>query len=532
PEIHAARVDAGIMHRALSSLAWVFIVLPACGDTSPADEPLGGGQGGTGGVVDPSTSGDVDGSEGSEESGRGGSAGGLTSGGGSSGGSSGGSAVEGFCGDGILEAGESCDDGNVDPGDGCDADCTPSEGVVSFSVGNAHTCAVSFEGRVRCFGGNAFGQLGIGSTEMIGDDETPLAVGFDVELPPVTQVSAGARHTCAVTAEHEVYCWGANESGQLGLGHDKTWGDAPDEPLEAVELGGLVAAVEVGAAHTCARLFGGTVTCWGDSSLGQLGHGGGFSGTVGGGAEPYPRVIDGPAVDFGPDAVVRELSVGRGDHTCAMSGSGALYCWGSAGDGKLGTGPGNPAGLDRTPAEAGPIRVGSPVRLSVVSTLHTCAVTTDFQLSCFGNNDSGQLGLGHLDTIGDDETPEGVRVDLGDEFVLNAALSDRSTCALTSHGTVFCWGTSNFGQLGSGSSDVVGDDELPIDWDGFGPVKLFGETTAVAAGSEHVCARSEDSRLRCWGRGDDGRLGQGDPELGAHGDDVDEREPLVVRIFR
>ncbi len=453
-------------------------------------------------------------------------------GGESSGGSSGGAAVEGFCGDGYLDAGEFCDDGNVDPGDGCDADCTPSEGVISFSAGHAHTCAVSFEGRVRCFGDNEYGQLGVGSTDTIGDDETPLEAGLDVDLPRVTQVAAGGRHTCAVTTEHELYCWGANESGQLGLGHTKTWGDAPDEPLEPVGLDGLVAAVEVGASHTCARMFGGSIRCWGDSSRGQLGHGDGFSGTVGAGEEPYPDAIDSPAVDFGPDVSVRELSSGRGDHTCAVSAAGEAFCWGSAQDGKLGTGAGNPAGFDRTPAEAGPLRLGSPARLTVASSRHTCVVTTDFQLSCFGNNESGQLGLGHVDTIGDDETAEAARVDLGDEFVLSAALSDRSTCALTSHGTVLCWGAGNFGQLGSGSSDVVGDDETPMEWEGFGPVKLFGETTSISAGGEHVCARSEDSRLRCWGRGDDGRLGQGDAELGAYGDDADEREPLVVRIFR
>lgn len=519
------------MHRALSSLAWVFIVLPACGEPSFAEEPLGGGQGGTGGVVNPSTSGDVEGSEGSEGSSRGGSAGG-TGWDSSSGGSSGGVAAEGFCGDGALDAGEFCDDGNVDPGDGCDADCTRSVGVVSFAVGDAHTCAVSFEGRVRCFGENAFGQLGIGSTATVGDDETPLVAGFDVDLPRVTQLAAGARHTCAVTAEHEVYCWGANESGQLGLGHDRNWGDDPDETLTPVGLGGLVAAVQTGDSHTCARMFGGTVRCWGDNSRGQLGHGDGSSGTVGAGEAPYPDAVDGPAVDFGPDGVIRRLSAGGGDHTCVVSAASEAFCWGAAGDGQLGNGLGKPAGIQHTPAEVGPVRVGAPARLAAASSLHTCVVSTDFQLSCFGNNESGQLGLGHTDTIGDDETAEAARVELGDEFVLDAALSDRSTCALTSHGTVFCWGAGEFGQLGYGSSEAVGDDETPTQWDGFGPVKLFGETTAIAAGGEHVCARGEDARLRCWGRGDDGRLGQGDPELGAHGNDIEEREPLVVRIFR
>ncbi len=522
------------MHRALSSLAWVFIVLPACGETSTANAPLGGGQGGTGGVADPQTSGEVGGGGGSDDSGRGGSAGGSSGIGGSSGesGSDGGGGIEGFCGDGVLEIGEACDDGNVESGDGCDADCTVSAGVLSFAVGDAHTCAVSFEGRVRCFGDNTYGQLGIGSTETIGDDETPLDGGFDVDLPRVKQIAAGARHSCAVTTEHAVYCWGANESGQLGLGHDQGWADGSDEPLTRVELDGLVATVELGASHTCARMFGGSVRCWGDGSLGQLGVGGGFDGTVGAGQEPYPDAIDARAVDFGSDEAVRELSVGRGNHACAVTAEGEAFCWGSAGDGRLGMGLGDSAGLDWTPAEAGPVAVGAFARAAAVSPLHSCLVTTDLRLSCFGSNAFGQLGLGHVISIGDDETPEAVRVDLEDERVVEVALSDRSTCALTSHGTVLCWGAGDYGQLGYGSSQDVGDDEQPVDWDGFGPVKLFGATTAIAAGADHMCARGEDARLRCWGRGDDGRLGQGDPELGAYGNDADERVPLVVRIFR
>lgn len=517
------------MHRALSSLAWVFIVLPGCGD-APSAEPLGGGHGGSGGVVDPETSGDVAGSDGSEGSTSDGSAGDASAGGSAAESSSGG--LEAICGDGIVDADEACDDGNGVGGDGCELDCTQSVGVAAFSVGGAHACAVSFEGEVRCWGDNFFGQLGIGSTEVIGDDESPLSAGRSVPLPAIDQVAAGLHHTCALSVERRVYCWGDNASGQLGLGHDKPWGDEVGEEPIALDLGGPVAEISAGAAHSCARLLDGAVRCWGSGAAGQLGHGDGFDGTVGAGEAPYPDILDAPAVDLGEDAAVRELSGGRGDHTCAVDATGEAYCWGAGADGQLGTADNKPVGTDLSPLEFGQVTAGESVRSVAVGGRHSCALTSAWGLLCFGLNDAGQLGLGHTDAIGDDEAVDAVRVELDAPTVVAVTATDRSTCALSNDGTVRCWGDGSLGALGYGSPDTVGDDELPADWDGFGALKLFTAVTAIDAGSEHVCARTDDAWLRCWGRADGGRLGAGIPSLDAYGDDAGELEPPVVRVFR
>lgn len=480
-------------------------------------------------MLDSSTSGDVDGSEVSEGSESGGSAGGASGGGG---GESTGAEPAEACGDGVLDDDEFCDDGNDVSGDGCDADCTETVGVATFSVGGAHACAVSFEGTVRCWGDNFFGQLGIGSTEVVGDDETPFDAAADVELPPVIAVSAGLNHTCAISEARDLYCWGDNSAGQLGLGHRKTWGDEPSEVPQQVELGGPVSEVAAGSSHTCAQLFDGDVRCWGSGALGQLGHGDGFEGTVGAGDQPYPAVLDAPPVALGDSMAVRQLAAGSGDHTCALEAHGGLYCWGAGALGQLGNGVDKAVGIDLVPHENGQVTVGETARFVAPAASHTCALTSTWGVLCFGANGSGQLGLGHEDAIGDDETVELVRIDLDAPAVVAVTTSAASSCALSADGTVRCWGEGEGGALGYGSTEDIGDDELPADWDGFGPLKLFSAVTQIDAGSEHVCARTDNARLRCWGRGAQGRLGAGDPALDAWGDDPEEVEPPIVRIFK
>jgi len=487
--------------------------------------------------VDPSASGDADGTGGSEDPSSDGSASGASGGGedgSGSGGdeSTGGDSIEGVCGDGWLDTDEFCDDGNTRSGDGCESDCTSTIGVAAFSVGGEHTCAVSYAGTVRCFGDNTWGQLGLGSTDTIGDDETPLEHDRNVKLPDVGVVAAGLNHTCALTLQHEVYCWGDNRLGQLGLGHTKAWGDELGEVPERVELDGPVSAIAAGESHTCALLYGGEVRCWGSNAVGQLGHGDGFVGTVGAGDLPYPNVLDAPRVPLGENPTVRSLSAGRGDHTCAVSGLGEAYCWGEGADGRLGSGDVKSIGLDVEPADAGGVSISEVPRAAFASTRHTCVVTAEYGLQCFGANDDGQLGLGHQDNLGDDEGVGAVSFDLGREAIVSAALTDRSSCALTRHGTVYCWGSGADGRLGYGSTDAIGDDEVPSAVDGYGPVKLLSATTAIGAGSDHVCALTDDARLRCWGLADGGRLGQGIDDIGAFGDEPQEREPPVVRIFR
>src|SRR5690606_21213234 len=134
--------------------------------------------------------------------------------------------------------------------------------VTQLAADSDHTCAVLKGGWVRCWGSNAFGRLGYGNTNDIGDDEAPASAG-DVNVGgPVTQLVAGARHTCALLENGRVRCWGEGSGGSLGYGNTNTIGD-DEHPATAgdVDVGGTVIQLAAGGWHTCALLENRRVRC-------------------------------------------------------------------------------------------------------------------------------------------------------------------------------------------------------------------------------------------------------------------------------
>jgi len=146
--------------------------------------------------------------------------------------------------------------------------------VVQLSAGADRTCALLRNGGVRCWGWGSEGALGYGTTQNVGDDETPASVG-DVPLGArARQIATGAYHTCALLEDQRVRCWGS----QLLLGSQSSEQIGDDEPASEaldVELGGPAITIGVGVSQSCALLEGGAVRCWGYSpgngyGLGQL----------------------------------------------------------------------------------------------------------------------------------------------------------------------------------------------------------------------------------------------------------------------
>jgi alpha-tubulin suppressor-like RCC1 family protein len=157
--------------------------------------------------------------------------------------------------------------------------------VVRLSVGSArHICALLEAGRVRCWGFGAYGQLGYGNTQDIGDDETPASAG-DVPLPgAAVAIAVGQDKTCALLDGGNLICWGANFNAQLGIptlssgcfscAQNCCLGD--DERLAsaaAIDIGGPVVQMAAGSFHVCALLVTGGVRCWGSGGYGALGYG-------------------------------------------------------------------------------------------------------------------------------------------------------------------------------------------------------------------------------------------------------------------
>ena len=201
---------------------------------------------------------------------------------------------------------------------------------------------------------------------------------------------------------------------------------------------------------------------------------------------------------------VKQLAAGQG-HTCALLTTGAVRCWGWGYRGQVGYGNSANIGDDEYPADAGDIELGGTATQIAAGNDHTCAILEGGSLRCWGYNQWGQLGYGHTQTIGDDEVPAAVGdVDVGGE-VASVALGDRHTCALLTTGTVRCWGAGGEGQLGYGNTNSIGDDETPAS---VGTVAVGATTIALACGGANTCVVLEDGSALCWGENLNGELGQ------------------------
>ncbi|MBL9100680.1 MAG: DUF4215 domain-containing protein [Myxococcales bacterium] len=198
--------------------------------------------------------------------------------------------------------------------------------AVALRASNHTTCVILDDGRLRCWGGNYWGSLGYGHYDAIGDDEAPAAAG-DVPLgDAVLDVAIGSAHTCARLGGGELFCWGSNLAGELGLGDSNPFGWADPQ---AVAPGGELAELQLGASLTCARMTTGEVRCWGSGAEGQLADG---TGADFGLKMPASQAPDLPFLSMFPAVM---LAAGNG-HACARLQYGDLYCWGANGDGQLG----------------------------------------------------------------------------------------------------------------------------------------------------------------------------------------------------
>ncbi|MDQ6779106.1 MAG: hypothetical protein M3071_23430 [Actinomycetota bacterium] len=384
-----------------------------------------------------------------------------------------------------------------------------------LDAGAFHTCALLDGGQVRCWGDNAEGELGYGNTNTIGDKQTPASAG-PVDFGPgrtTKAISAGDYHTCALLDDGSVRCWGYGGNGRLGYGNTNNVGDGlPGDPSVATAgpvdfgAGHTATAISAGGAHTCAILDDGSVRCWGYGATGQLGYG--STSNVGDGP-PDPTVASAGPVDLGPGRTAKAITAGAA-HTCAILDNGSVLCWGFGGYGRLGYGDTANVGDQQTPASVAPVKLGAGRTAVAISAgaAHTCAILDNGQVICWGSGNNGQLGYGNPYNVGAANTPDAAGpVDLGTgRKAVEITAGQIHTCALLDDGTVRCWGFGNNGRLGYGNTNSVGDSQAP---GSFGPVDLgAGRTaTAISAGQSHTCARLDNRSVRCWGAGAGGRLG-------------------------
>jgi alpha-tubulin suppressor-like RCC1 family protein len=282
-------------------------------------------------------------------------------------------------------------------------------------AGTEFTCGLTTNNRAYCWGGNASGQLGDGTTT---GRSKPVAVAGGRSF---LLVRAGGSHACAIDTSHAAFCWGSNSNGQLGDG-TTTRRLTPVRVSRGLSWGLLTG----GFIHTCGMTTDNHAYCWGDNGSGRLGDGT----TV---KKLKPAAISG-------GLLVRQIEAGY-NHTCAVAVTEyRAYCWGSNYAGGLGDGT--------TTTRLTPTAVAGDRRFDNVSAGvgHTCGVTRGHRGLCWGTNPTGQLGNGATFRRAT-PTPLAVDLQLGP---VSAGLG--FTCGVTTGDRAYCWGENSYGQIGDGTS--------------------------------------------------------------------------------
>lgn len=339
----------------------------------------------------------------------------------------------------------------------------PLSNGTTISASSLHTCLLTRDGTVRCWGDNSHGELGDGTTETRYTPVDVVGLTGDVRI-----ITAGVDHTCALMTEGGVWCWGNNYNGQLGDGttEDRLL------PVGVVGLTEEVTAIAAGSDHTCAVTASGNVKCWGFNAWGLTGEGS----------------TDRSSTPMDLNGLVDVTAITAGEnHTCALTGGGGVKCWGATGT--LGV-----ASFDNGPVTATGLTEG--VTAIAAGAGHTCAVKGE-QALCWGANGSGQLGNGAQTTV--ELMPVEVSGLSGNIVALSAGMVH--TCALLGDGGVQCWGGNSLAQLGDGTTTLR---TTPVPVNGLG-----GQAVAIASGYVHTCALFEKGNVECWGLQRTGLLGDG-----------------------
>ena len=355
---------------------------------------------------------------------------------------------------------------------------------VTVTAGADHVCALTDHGDAYCWGSNEFGQLGNGSADSM---PHPVAVRVRAEVT-FTTVSAGFTHTCGLVRDGSAWCWGANDTAQLGDGSLK------NSPIPVrVSTDVKFQTIGPGGGHTCGVSDDGIGYCWGGNWHGQLGVGD----RDGDAAAPCCYRV--------PKPIRTELRfrtvIAGGISSCAVAVDGKAYCWGSPQEGRLGTGAADAA--NKSADKTTPIMVVGDTVFETVfpRAWHTCGLSSVKAAFCWGG-DMFQMKSA---------VPERVSIPGEISVVTTGHFHD---CALTRDGIAYCWGTNADGEIGDGSRQDAASPQRVATNRRFSSIAAGGNVFVSKPGDVSTWGFScgltaDDGSILCWGDNRHGALGNG-----------------------
>jgi len=361
-----------------------------------------------------------------------------------------------------------CGPGTTDAG-AHGAGTGPDTIAVSSVVAASHTCALTVDGAVYCWGYTAEQPDG---TDRLVATPTPVEAPSGIAFQSLS-VSKVEDVTCGIATTGAAYCWGENDHGQLGDG------TTTSHPAPTLVAGGLTfKSIAVGDAHVCGVTTGASLYCWGFSANGAFG-----DGSVGQHLTPTPGA---PGLSF-------QTVVAGSDFSCGLTTAGSAYCWGLGNNGQLGDGNGR---TSRSPVAV----TGDQTFASIVGDGQgACGLSVAGKAYCWGSDFFGTIG------DGSSATTDGVirrvipTAVAGDLSFATLAAGYLTVCGITAVGSGYCWG-SNDGAIGDGSLDQRSS-----------PVAVAGGLSfrSISTGTGYSCGITTAGALYCWGDNSGGGLGDG-----------------------
>ena len=311
--------------------------------------------------------------------------------------------------------------------------------LIRIAVGAEHACAVDDRGRAYCWGSNGRGQLGVG--DAVAGSEVPVSVDTSGVLSGkrLVLIGAAADTSCALDDTGTLYCWGANDRGQMGNG--TSTGTA--RPI-AVDITGALRArtirrFSIGGQHACAVDDRGSAYCWGANEHGQLG-----IGTTEDSSVPVPVA----GIDAIPRGGYESITVG-GASTCGWSRDGVVACWGANGSGQLGIATTTDSYIPRRVDFDPPLSGYGPFGIRTGGST-VCLAGSGEVTRCWGANGSGQLGDGSTRDSGVPVQLTGAVPGADPPPLVHVGVGTRTSCGSSGDGRMWCWGSDELDLLGDG----------------------------------------------------------------------------------